>query len=190
MYPDIVINIKKMQGRQGCAGNANQTDHEVFDAVGVPAFQFIQDPMGYLPFVHHTQLDVPDLIRIPDLEHNALLVAHTALALANLPDRLPRRPFHSVLPSLDGAEEFRLAGYEDAERVYLIGDFNDWAMFDTPMARDSEGWVTRIDLPPGRHLYKFIVDGSWTNDPNTPEDSLERDGEGHGGLTARVVEGR
>ncbi|MEM7417730.1 MAG: M20/M25/M40 family metallo-hydrolase [Gemmatimonadota bacterium] len=167
--------------------NANQSDHEVFDALGIPAFQFVQDPMGYLPFVHHTQLDVPDLIRIPDLEHGAVLVAYTALALANRPDRLPRRPYHSVVPVLEGAEEFRLEGHTDAQRVYLIGDFNNWAMFDTPMQRESGGWVARIDLPAGRHLYKFIVDGSWTNDPSTPEDALERDGEGHGGLTARIV---
>jgi carboxypeptidase Q len=62
-------------------------------------------------------------------------------------------------------------------------------MFETPLARvDGGDWECRLDLPPGRYVYKFIVDGEWTSDPATPADQLIKDGKGHGGLTALVVE--
>lgn len=54
---------------------ANQTDHELFDRLNVPAFQFIQDPLNYLSIVHHTNLDVPEYIEATDLNANAVLVA-------------------------------------------------------------------------------------------------------------------
>ncbi len=122
-----------------------------------------------------------------DLRHNALLLAYLACRLADLPDRLPRKPYVSVQPSLQGTAAFRLEGFTEAREVYLVGDFNNWGMFGTPLARTDGGWITRLDLPPGRYLYKFIVDGNWTADPTTSTAELTTDGKGHGGLTVRVV---
>ncbi|MGI9175360.1 MAG: M20/M25/M40 family metallo-hydrolase [Rhodothermales bacterium] len=168
--------------------NANQTDHELFDALNVPAFQLIQDPLGYIPFQHHTDLDVLDYVPEEDLRHNALVLAYLAYGLAQRDEMVLCKPYTSIQPSLDGEEAFRLEGFEEASEVHLVGDFNNWNMFGTPMRRTSGGWVIRLDLPRGRYLYKFIVDGMWTNDPQTPEDELATDGKGHGGLTVRVVE--
>ena len=167
--------------------NSNQTDHEVFDALGIPAFQFIQDPMGYIPWIHHTQFDTPEMVRPADVDHNALIIAWTAISLANREDMLGRRPYHSITPRLAGSEEFRLAGHQEAKAVHIVSSFNNWQMFDTPLRRTENGWVTKLDLPPGRYLYKFIVDGMWTNDPTTAASAILRDGEGHGGLTERIV---
>ncbi len=168
--------------------NANQSDHELFDALNVPAFQFIQDPLGYVPTTHHTTLDVLDHVPAADLRASAELVAYAAFRLAERDGMVPRKPYVSVRPSRAGRVAFRLAGREDARAVSLVGDFNSWGMFGTPLARVPGGWECRLDLPPGRYVYKFIVDGSWTADPATPADRLVRDGNGHAGLTARVVE--
>ncbi|MEM6558576.1 MAG: M28 family peptidase [Myxococcota bacterium] len=165
---------------------ANQSDHELFDVHNIPAFQFIQDPLDYISVVHHTQRDRISHAPPEDLAHNAQYVATLARRIADLPKKLPRRPHVSILPSLIGAEEFSVT-FPDAQSVSLVADFNQWNMFGTPMARKGDRWVTRLDLPPGKYVYKFIVDGMWTNDPSTPKDELVKDGKGHGGLTVRVV---
>jgi hypothetical protein len=36
------------------------------------------------------------------------------------------------------------------------------------MARDSEGWYMDVHLKPGKHRYKFVVDGEWILDPDNP----------------------
>ena len=53
-----------------------------------------------------------------------------------------------------------------AKLVFLCGDFNGWASDATPMKRQADGhWETTIALAPGRHEYKFVVDGIWKHDP-------------------------
>ena len=57
---------------------------------------------------------------------------------------------------------------ENARRVALVGDFNEWqagATQMTPTARPGV-WTVDVALPPGRHEYAFVVDGSrWMADP-------------------------
>ena len=54
----------------------------------------------------------------------------------------------------------------DAKQVFLCGEFNGWASNATPMKRDDAGhWETTLALAPGRHEYKFLVDGNWKHDP-------------------------
>jgi hypothetical protein len=58
-----------------------------------------------------------------------------------------------------------------ASRVALVGDFNGWDAAATPLVRDpSSGiWTTSVALPPGRHVYAYMVDGArWTLDPRAP----------------------
>lgn len=167
--------------------NANQSDHELFDALNVPAFPFIQDPLGYIPLTHHTDLDVVDYVPDADLRHNALMLAYVAYGLAQRDDVMPRRPHVSVMPSLTGRVEFRVTGFSQATTVSIVGDFNNWGMFSTPLKRVGDSWIVRLDLAPGRYLYKYIVDGSWANDPATPPSALTTDGKGHAGLTVRIV---
>jgi len=53
-----------------------------------------------------------------------------------------------------------------AKQVFLCGEFNGWASDATPMKRDDAGhWETTLALAPGRHEYKFLVDGNWKHDP-------------------------
>lgn len=49
-----------------------------------------------------------------------------------------------------------------ASEVFLAGSFNNWNPSGTPMVRDGRGtWRCALALPPGRHEYKFVVDGKW-----------------------------
>jgi len=49
-----------------------------------------------------------------------------------------------------------------AREVFLAGSFNDWDPKATPMVKDAEGdWDVAVTLTPGRHEYKFVVDGEW-----------------------------
>jgi hypothetical protein len=55
-------------------------------------------------------------------------------------------------------------------RVSLVGDFNDWDTNRTPLMYDGDVgvWTVTLPLSTGRHLYAFVVDGSWTPDPRAP----------------------
>jgi 1,4-alpha-glucan branching enzyme len=58
----------------------------------------------------------------------------------------------------------------DAERVFLAGDFNNWDVNNLPMKKANKGtWEVSFALPPGRHEYRFWVDGVWHDDPNAQE---------------------
>ena len=55
---------------------------------------------------------------------------------------------------------------QDAQVVHLAGDFNNWDASANPMKKDKKGiWKTSLSLKPGRYEYRFLVDGSWENDP-------------------------
>lgn len=163
--------------------NANQTDHELFDFHNVPAFQFIQDPLDYIPITHHTNMDVYEYIPEKAQKYNAKLVAYLTYQIAQEPTLLPRKKFNSPIPSKKGNTTFNLEGFPNAKKVSLVGDFNNWNMFGTPLYKTKTGWKVKIDLPKGKYYYKFIVDGYWTADPKTHEEKLAKDGKGHGGLT-------
>lgn len=53
-----------------------------------------------------------------------------------------------------------------AKEVFVAGSFNAWDPKAQPMKRSGSGeWSTAVDLKPGRHEYKFIVDGQWCCEP-------------------------
>ncbi len=72
--------------------NASGTDHMSFDRVGVPAFQFIQDPMDYMGRTHHTNVDTYDHLDPEDLKQSAVILAAVVWQAANRDQPLPRKP--------------------------------------------------------------------------------------------------
>lgn len=68
------------------------TDHEPFDEVGLPAFQFIQDPLDYGSRLHHTQIDTFDNAYAKDLMQASVVMASFLYNTAMRDDRLPRKP--------------------------------------------------------------------------------------------------
>jgi hypothetical protein len=71
------------------------TDHLTFDNVGLPAFQFIQDPIEYDTKTHHTNLDSYDRLLGDDLVKNATIVASFVYLAATRDELLPRKPLPS-----------------------------------------------------------------------------------------------
>ena len=67
------------------------TDHEVFDVLNVPAFQFIQDPLNYMTVAHHSNLDVYDYLIEDDLKQNVVIVASLVYHLAAMDEMVPRK---------------------------------------------------------------------------------------------------
>ena len=63
----------------------------IFQSKGLPAFQFIQDPLGY-GRTYHTVMDTYERLSIPDLKHNAAVVAWIALNAAMDDGRIPFEP--------------------------------------------------------------------------------------------------
>ncbi len=67
---------------------------------------------------------------------------------------------------IDGKTRFYLYGNTSAIGVFLSGSFNKWSTGKTEMIKTDDGWYVDIDIPAGRHEYKFIIDGYWKRDMN------------------------
>jgi carboxypeptidase Q len=80
--------------------NTGGTDHLSFDAVGLPGFQFIQDPIEYETRTHHSNMDNYERLQANDVMKNAVIVATFVYQTANRDEKLPRKP----LPKPQGAK--------------------------------------------------------------------------------------
>jgi carboxypeptidase Q len=78
--------------------NTGGTDHLSFDAVGIPGFQFIQDPIEYETRTHHSNMDVYDRLQPDDLKQMAVIVASFVYEAAMRDQMLPRKPIEKPLP--------------------------------------------------------------------------------------------
>jgi Zn-dependent M28 family amino/carboxypeptidase len=67
------------------------TDHLSFDAVGLPGFQFIQDPLDYGSVTHHSSMDTYDHAVASDLMEASAVIAAVVYQAANAPEMLPRK---------------------------------------------------------------------------------------------------
>ncbi len=79
--------------------NTGGTDHQAFDAVGLPGFQFIQDPLDYGTRTHHSNMDVYDRVPPGDLMQSAAVVASMAYHTAVREQMLPRKPLPKPAPA-------------------------------------------------------------------------------------------
>src|SRR5215472_13230305 len=78
--------------------NTGGTDHLSFDAVGIPGFQFIQDPIEYETRTHHSNMDVYARLQPEDLKQISVIVASFVYDAAMRDQMLPRKPIESPLP--------------------------------------------------------------------------------------------
>jgi len=57
-----------------------------------------------------------------------------------------------------------------ARSVQLVGDFTAWEHAPISLHKEADDvWRTTVELTPGRHLYRYLVDGQWRDDPNCEE---------------------
>lgn len=75
------------------------TDHEAFDAIGIPGFQFIQDPLDYGSRTHHSNMDLYERLQPEDLAQAAVVEATFVYNAATRDQMLPRKPLPH--PELD-----------------------------------------------------------------------------------------
>jgi hypothetical protein len=78
--------------------NTTGTDHLSFDAVGLPGFQFIQDPLDYDTRTHHSNMDTYERIQPADLEQMAVIEAAFVYNAATRPEKLPRKELPAPQP--------------------------------------------------------------------------------------------
>ena len=72
--------------------NTNSTDHQSFDCIGLPGFQFIQDEIHYDTRTHHSNQDVYDNVLVDDLKQAAVIMASFVHNTAMRDEKLPRKP--------------------------------------------------------------------------------------------------
>jgi carboxypeptidase Q len=77
--------------------NTGGTDHLSFDAVGIPGFQFIQDPIEYETRTHHSNMDVYDRLQPEDLKQISVIVASFVYDAAMRDQMLPRKPIEKPI---------------------------------------------------------------------------------------------
>jgi Zn-dependent M28 family amino/carboxypeptidase len=76
--------------------NTGGTDHLSFVAVGLPGFQFIQDPLDYGTVTHHSDMDTYDHAIPADLMQASAVIASVVYDAANRSTMLPRRELPKV----------------------------------------------------------------------------------------------
>jgi hypothetical protein len=72
--------------------NTGGTDHLSFDAIGLPGFQFIQDPLEYDSRTHHSSMDVYDRVQEDDMKQASIIMASFVYHAAMRDEKLPRKP--------------------------------------------------------------------------------------------------
>ena len=82
--------------------NTGGTDHLSYDAVGLPGFQFVQDPMDYNTRTHHTNMDTYDRIQRGDMMQMSAIVAWCVYNTATREEMLPRKPLPKPQPRQNG----------------------------------------------------------------------------------------
>jgi hypothetical protein len=76
--------------------SVSSTDHVAFDALGVPAFQFIQERYEYNSRTHHSNMDFYDRVQADDMKQIATVAAVFAWQAANTESPLPRKSVNPI----------------------------------------------------------------------------------------------
>ncbi|MCU1278688.1 MAG: peptidase, partial [bacterium] len=126
------------------------TDHQSFDAVGLPGFQFIQDEIEYDTRTHHSNQDVYDRIQADDMKQAAVIMAAFVYNTANRDEKLPRKPrpkppvTATVQTTLATASEhIRQYAFDGNRGTFFASDRNPGSgdhftlVFDEPVAVKS-----------------------------------------------------
>ncbi len=88
-FQDLGVTTESLKDTGG-------TDHLSFDAVGLPGFQFIQDPLDYGTVTHHSDMDTYSHAIPEDLMQASAVIATLVYDFANRPEPMPRKPLPVV----------------------------------------------------------------------------------------------
>lgn len=84
--------LKELGARRNVMARIGSTDHLAFTALGLPAFNSLQDYVDYDTREHHTNMDFADRVLTPDLQQNAIVLATFAWHAAMRDQKVPRPP--------------------------------------------------------------------------------------------------
>jgi len=81
-----------------------------------------------------------------------------------------KEKFMAKKPYLTGSHNGRQQTFAfsapDAMSVQLVGDFTQWQERPISLKKGADGtWRATVELSPGTHHYRFLVDGQWRDDP-------------------------
>ncbi len=130
---------------------------------GVAISHYARTCTGARDYKSLTQEVIADEERLTSGEFEPVKEAETSGLERGMDDWILSQPGPHFV---EGGILFSLVAPE-ANDVELIGSFNNWDReHGVVLKRESNGvWHTTVDLGPGRHLYKFVVDGAWRPDP-------------------------
>ena len=98
LFGEWLTPFKDMGATTVTLSNTGGTDHQSFDGVGLPGFQFIQDPIEYNTRTHHSNQDNFDRIQGDDLKQAAVIMAAFAYQSAMREEKIPRKPITPPTP--------------------------------------------------------------------------------------------
>jgi carboxypeptidase Q len=81
--------------------NTGGTDHQSFDAIGIPGFQFIQDKVEYDSRTHHSSMDVYERIQESDVKQASVIMASFVYQTAIRDELLPRKQLNGTITKVD-----------------------------------------------------------------------------------------
>ncbi|HMV49679.1 MAG TPA: M20/M25/M40 family metallo-hydrolase [Blastocatellia bacterium] len=91
IFRDWLMPFKDLGATTLTISNTGGTDHLSFDGIGLPGFQFIQDPVEYDTRTHHSNMDVFDRIQADDMKQAATIMAAFLYNAAMRDEKLPRK---------------------------------------------------------------------------------------------------
>lgn len=91
LFREWLMPFRELQATTLSISNTGGTDHQSFDRVGLPGFQFIQDQIEYETRTHHSNQDVYDRIQEADMKQAAVIMAAFAYNTAMMNEKLPRK---------------------------------------------------------------------------------------------------
>jgi len=83
--------FKEMGATTLTSANTGGTDHQSFDAIGLPGFQFIQDEVEYSTRTHHSNMDSFDRIQADDMKQMSIILAAFVYQAAMMDEKMPRK---------------------------------------------------------------------------------------------------
>ncbi|HNY39449.1 MAG TPA: M20/M25/M40 family metallo-hydrolase [Bryobacteraceae bacterium] len=91
VFEALLAPFKDMGAATVTIKNTSGTDHQAFDAVGLPGFQFIQDPLEYSTRTHHSNMDVYDRVQRGDMIQMSTIMTSLVYHTANRDQKIPRK---------------------------------------------------------------------------------------------------
>jgi hypothetical protein len=91
IFREFLAPFSEMDAATITLRNTGGTDHQAFDAVGIPGFQFIQEPMDYFSRTHHSNMDNYDHLSGDDLMQAATIISHFVWETSQRDEMIPRK---------------------------------------------------------------------------------------------------